>query len=319
MISLITGITGFVGSHMTELLLAKKHGVFGISRGLTNNAQSENLKRKITFLSTDILNKKRLEGIIKKVKPDYIFHFAAQSSNLDSFEKPKFTFETNVLGTLNLLDAVHAMPTKPTIIVTGSSEEYGHINQTEIPISEDNQLRPQNPYAVSKIAGSYLSYQYALTYGINVIRVRSFNQEGPGRQARYVISNFAKQIVEIEKGKKKPVIFVGNLDTQRDFLDVRDAVSAYLLLAQKGGRGEVYNVCSMKPRKINDILKILLSLSFAKDVQIFKDKKRMRPSEIPVFYGDNTKVKKATGWKPKIIFEKTLKDTLNYWRETITD
>lgn len=315
--SMITGLTGFVGSHMADLLVANKHRLYGITRGNQSNENVVHLKRKITLFKVDILNKKDIGAIIKKVKPDYIFHFAAQSSNLDSFEKPEFTFRTNLIGTLNLLDAVISAKIKPTVVIAGSSEEYGLVEKDELPIGEDNPLRPQNPYAVTKIAASYLSYQYAKTYGLKIIRVRSFNQEGPRRQERYVISNFAKQIAEIEKSKREPVIYVGNLDSERDFLDVRDSVRAYWMLAQKGEGGEVYNVCSMKPRKISDVLISLLSLSSAKNIKIRKDKKRMRPSELPVFYGDNTKIRNKTGWKSKIAFEETLKDTLNYWREKI--
>jgi len=315
--SIITGVTGFVGSHLTDLLLAKGHKLNGIARGSGGDENITHLKRRVTLFNVDILNKKRVIETVKKVKPDYIFHFAAQSSNLDSIQRPEFTFKTNVIGTLNLLDGVVAAKIKPSIVFAGSSEEYGLVEKDELPISENNPLRPRNPYAVSKIAASYLCYQYAKTYGLKIIRVRSFNQEGPRRQERYALSNFAKQIAEIERGMKEPVISVGNLDAERDFLDVRDAVSAYWMVAQRGEGGDVYNVCSMKPRKIKDVLDILLSLSLTKGIKIRIDRKRMRPSDLPVFYGNNTKIMIKTGWSPKIVFEQTLDDTLNYWREKI--
>ena len=302
---------------MAELLLAKNQEVFGVSRSVKIDEITRNLKGKVSLFSADILDKERLGEIIEKVKPHYIFHFAAQSSNLDSFQNPEFIFKTNVIGTLNLLEAVISAKIKPTIVIAGSSEEYGHVGKSELPVGEDNPLRPQNPYAVSKIAASYLCYQYAKTYGLKIIRVRSFNQEGPRRQERYVISNFAKQIAEIEKGIREPVISVGNLNAKRDFVDVRDAVRAYLLIAIKGDRGEVYNVCSKKPRKIKEALSSLLALSLFDDIEIRKDKGRMRPSEMPIFYGNNTKIRKKTGWKPKIKFEKTLRGTLDYWRGKI--
>jgi GDP-4-dehydro-6-deoxy-D-mannose reductase len=316
-VSLITGATGFVGSHMADLLVGKNHQVYGMSRGEYSQENISHLQGKISLLRIDIMDKDKLLETIIKVRPDYIFHFAAQSSNLDSFGNPRLTFEINVLGTLNLLEAIVAAQLQPAMVIAGSSEEYGKVEQGELPISETNPLRPQNPYAVSKIAASYLAYQYAQKYDLKIVRTRSFNQEGPRRQERYVISSFAKQIVEIELGHKPPVIQVGNLDAERDFLDVRDAVVACWLLAKKGKSAEVYNVCSGKPRKIKEILDALLLLSVAKDIEVATDASRMRASDVPVFYGDNKKIGDDTGWKPVINFEETLRDTLNYWREIL--
>ena len=306
-----------MGSHMADLLVSKGQIVIGLSRGGYGNDNIKHLKGKIKLQKSDITNNKDLFDIVKRTKPDYIFHFAAQSSNLDSFEEPKQTFEMNLLGTLNLLEAVVRNKLDSSIIIAGSSEEYGKVEKSELPISEENPLRPQNPYAVSKIAASYLSYQYAKTYNLRLIRTRSFNQEGPRRQERYVISSFAKQIVEIENGLKVPVIEVGNLEAERDFLDVRDAVRAYWMLSMKGEVGEVYNICSMKPRRVKDILDALLVLSLKNNIRVNIDPKRMRPSEVPLFYGNNGKARSLTGWIPKISFKKTLMDTLNYWRETL--
>jgi GDP-4-dehydro-6-deoxy-D-mannose reductase len=316
-ISLITGATGFVGSHLTDLLITKNHKLYGISRGSYGNEYVKHIGKKITLIPIDILDKKLLLKTIREVKPDYIFHFAAQSSNIDSFEKPNLTFEINLLGTLNLLEAVVIAKLKPSIVIAGSSEEYGLVKPQELPIKENNPLRPQNPYAVSKVAVGYLSYQYSKSHDLRIMTTRSFNQEGPRRQERYVISNFAKQIVEIENGLKDPVIHVGNLEVKRDFLDIRDAVKGYWSLARKGESGEVYNLCSMKPRSIRAILDALSTMSLIEDIKIHEDPKRMRPSEMPVHYGDNRKITKKTGWKPKIDFMITLKDTLEYWREKL--
>lgn len=315
--SLITGIIGFVGSHMADLLVEKGHKVYGISRDIKSDQNIAHLKGKIHVVQVDILDKKALEKLIAKVKPKYIFHFAAQSSNLDSFKKPQFTLKTNILGTTNLFEAVRQAKFDPAIVIAGSSEEYGLVKKDELPIKETNPLRPQNPYAVSKLAADYLGYQYFKSHGLKIVRIRPFNTEGPRRQDRYVTSNFAKQTALIEKGKQKPVILVGNLDARRDFTDVRDVVLGYYLAARKGTPGEVYNICSGKARKIEEVLKMLISLSKVKKIKVQKDPKRMRPSEIPVFVGDNSKFVKATGWRPKIDFNKTLADTLNYWRERV--
>lgn len=197
-----------------------------------------------------------------------------------------------------------------------SSEEYGLVKPNEIPVKETNPFRPLSPYAVSKVAMDMLGYQYFKSYGMRIVRTRAFNHTGPRRGEFFVSSNFAKQIAEIEKGKKEPILFVGNLETKRDFSDVRDVVRGYLLAVQKGEPGEVYNICSGKARGINQVLEMLLKLSKTR-VKVKKDPARMRPSDILVLQGDCSKFKKKTGWKPEISFEKTLKDLLEYWRERV--
>ncbi len=311
---LITGITGFVGSHLAEYCLAKPnvklYGTF-----LSGNFIE---KESMTFLKCDLTKKEQVKKMIAKIKPDVIFHLAGQSQVSLSFGAPEKTLINNLISDLNLFEAVKYANINPVIVIAGSSEEYGLTYQRELPIKEDNPLRPLSPYAVSKIAQEKLAYQYHKSYGLKIVLMRFFNTEGPRRPESFVASSFAKQIASIEKGKQKPVILVGNLEAKRDFTDVRDVAGAYWLAAQKCKFGEPYNVCSGKARSIKSVLELLVSMSSVKNIKIKQDLKRMRPSDIPVIIGDNTKFKKQTGWKPEIPFEKTMGDLLDYWRENIT-
>ncbi|MEK7129552.1 MAG: GDP-mannose 4,6-dehydratase, partial [Patescibacteria group bacterium] len=204
----------------------------------------------------------------------------------------------------------------PVIQIACSSEEYGLVHDNEIPIKETNPLRPLSPYAVSKVAMDYLGYQYHQSYKVRVVRTRGFNHTGPRRGETFVTSNFAKQIALIEKGKQDTVIRVGNLDAERDWTDVRDMVRGYLLAVEKCDSGEVYNICSGRGVKVADMLNLLLSFSKAK-VKIEEDPSRMRPSDVPILIGDNSKFVAKTGWHAEIPFEKTMEDLLNYWRERV--
>jgi len=317
--SLITGITGFVGSHLAELLLKKGHRVYGVSNDMAAVENILGIINKVSLSEADLRDKESLRGIIKKVEPDYIFHLAAQSFAPASIDNPEEMYNINFFGTLNLLDAVRKSKLDPVIQIACSSEEYGLVYPNEIPIKEINPLRPLNPYAVSKIGTDFLGYQYFKSYGLKTIRTRAFNHEGPRRGEEFVTSSFAKQIVEIEKGLREPVIFVGNLSPRRDFTDVRDVVKAYYLAVKKGEYGEVYNICSGKTWSIKEVLDYLLSLSKVKPIKIKKDKRRVRVFDIPVLVGDNSKFVKKTDWKPEIDFEKTLSDVLEYWRGRLKD
>jgi GDP-4-dehydro-6-deoxy-D-mannose reductase len=205
----------------------------------------------------------------------------------------------------------------PAIQIAGSSEEYGLVYPDEVPIRETNPLRPLSPYGVSKVAADRLGFQYHRSYGMRIVITRSFNHTGPRRGEVFVTSNFAKQIVEIEKGKREPIIRVGNLEAQRDFSDVRDVVRAYWLSLEKGDPGDCYNICSGTPRVIKDILDLHLKNSEVKDIKIEEDPSRMRPSDVQILHGDCSKLKKRTGWKQEIPFEKTMSDLRDYWRERI--
>jgi len=314
--ALITGIAGFAGSHLAELLLSNDFEVYGTCRPRSKTENIDPIKNKLRLEDADLLDSHSLYTIISKIKPDYIFHLAAQSFVPTSWVSPSVTLEVNIVGSANLFEAVRQAKIDSLIQIACSSEEYGLVYPNELPIKEENPLRPQSPYAVSKVAMDYLGYQYFCSYGMRIVRTRGFNHTGPRRGETFVTSNFAKQIATIEKGKQEPVIYVGNLEAERDWTDVRDMVKGYLLAAEKGRPGEVYNICSEKAVKIKDMLDILLRFSKVK-VKVEKDVNRMRPSDVPLLVGDCSKFKKLTGWHPQIPFEKTMEDLLNYWRERV--
>ncbi|MFH1369624.1 MAG: GDP-mannose 4,6-dehydratase [Elusimicrobiota bacterium] len=315
--ALITGITGFVGSHLAEYLLSKKDiEVWGFDRWRSNKENIRDIEDKVKIIECDMRDATSVESAIRKVKPDKIFHLAAQSFVPTSWHAPAETLTTNIIGELNIFEAVREVGINPWIQLAGSSEEYGMVYPEETPIKETNPLRPLSPYGVSKVGQDLLGYQYAQSYKMKIIRTRGFNHTGPRRGEVFVESNFAKQIAKIEKNKQEPVIYVGNLDARRDYTDVRDMVKAYWLSTEKCEPGEVYNICSGKDFAIKKVLEILLSYSKVK-VEVKQDPDRMRPSDVEILLGDNTKFCKATGWKPEIPFEKTMEDLLNYWRAKV--
>src|SRR3990167_7958333 len=313
---LITGIAGFAGSHLAELLLSKGFEVHGMRRPRTKMDHIESIANRLHLEDADLLDSHSLYATISRIKPDFIFHLAAQSFVPTSWVSPSVTLEVNIVGSANLFEAVLQARIDPVIQIACSSEEYGLVNEDELPIKETNPLRPLSPYAVSKVAMDYLGYQYHQSYKVRIVRTRGFNHTGPRRGETFAESNFAKQIALIEKSKQEPVIRVGNLDAKRDYTDVRDMVCAYLLSVEKCDPGDVYNIAVGRAIRIMDLLSLLLSFSKVK-VTLKEDSSRMRPSDVPVLIGDNTKFVKKTGWKPEIPFEKTMEDLLNYWRERV--
>jgi len=314
--ALITGITGFVGSYMAEYLLKEGLEVYGACRWRSRRENLCNVNDSVKLIEGDLLDAHSLESLMVAVRPELIFHLAAQSYVPTSWTSPAITLETNIVGSANLFESVRRTQIDPVIQIACSSEEYGLVDPKETPIKETNPLRPLSPYGVSKVAMDYLGYQYNQSYGMKIVRTRGFNHTGPRRGDVFAESNFAKQIALIEKGEQEPIIQVGNLEAQRDYTDVRDMVRGYYLAAIKGQPGEVYNICSGKAWKIQKVLDYLISLSKVK-VQIHKDPNRMRPSDVQVLLGDNTKFTSTTGWKPMIPFEQTLEDLLNYWRQMV--
>jgi len=314
--ALITGVTGFVGSHLADLLLSKGYEVYGTYRWRSPLENVEHIKDRIKLIDTDIRDAHNVEKTIKTVAPDEIYHLAAQSFVPSSWEAPQETLTTNIIGTVNILEGIRAANKEIKLQVAGSSEEYGLVKPDEVPITESNPLRPLSPYGVSKIAADKLACQYHYSYGLKTVVTRAFNHSGPRRGEVFVDSNFAKQIVMIEKKKAKPIMHVGNLTAKRDFTDVRDVVVAYNLALQKCDFGEAYNICSEKTRTMQDVLDMLLELTDVK-IEIKQDQSRMRPSDVQILLGDSSKFRKKTGWKPTIPYEKTLEDTLNFWRERV--
>lgn len=314
--ALITGVTGFVGSHMAELLLSEGFRVHGLCRWRSRTENIDHFKSKIHLIEGDLLDAHSLQQLMMDVRPTHIFHLAAQSYVPASWTSPAVTLEINIVGPCNLFEAVRAAQLDPVIQIACSSEEYGLVKLNEVPIKETNPLRPLSPYGVSKLAMDYLGYQYFKSYNIRIVRTRGFNHTGPRRGEVFAESSFAKQIAEIEKGIRGSVLYVGNLEAERDYTDVRDMVRGYFLAAEKGEPGEVYNICSGKAVKIQKVLQTLLSFSKVK-VEVRQDPTRMRPSDVPILLGDSSKFRKQTGWKNTIPFEQTMKDLLDYWRKKI--
>lgn len=312
----ITGIAGFVGSHLAELLLSQEYEVYGLLRPRSNTDHIKGIINKLHLEDADLMDTHSLYATVSRIKPDYIFHLAAQSFVPTSWASPSVTLEVNVVGSANLFEAVRMSGIDPVIQIACSSEEYGFVEPSEVPIKETNPLRPLSPYAVSKLAMDYLGYQYFQSYKVRIVRTRGFNHTGPRRGDTFAESNFAKQVALIEKGKQEPVVRVGNLEASRDYTDVRDMVKGYLLSVEKCDPGDVYNICSGNSIVIGDMLQMLVSQS-GKNIKIQQDPSRMRPSDVPVLLGDGTKFAAKTGWKPEIPFERTMEDLLNYWRERV--
>jgi GDP-4-dehydro-6-deoxy-D-mannose reductase len=316
---LITGITGFAGSHLADYILEFHPDVeiFGIARWRSRMDNILHIQNKISLIEADLKEMISLKKCLEEAKPDRIFHLAAQSFVPTSWKCPAETFAINSIGQINLFEAVLSLGLDPRIQIAGSSEEYGHVFPDEVPMKESNPLRPLSPYAVSKVGQDLLGWQYFRSYGMKIVRTRGFNHTGPRRGEVFICSNFAKQIAEIEKGLKEPVLYVGNLEAKRDFTDVRDTVRAYWLSLEKGEPGEVYNIGTGKALTMQEILDMLLSLSEVK-VEVKVDKQRLRPSDVPLLLSNSAKFKSLTGWEPRIPFRQTLSDLLDYWRERVS-
>lgn len=317
---LITGITGFVGSHLAEYILRehKNTQVYGLARWRSPKDNILGIINQVNLCYGDLEDYSSLEKILSTVKPDVIFHLAAQSYVDFSFISPISTLNTNVIGTANLLESIKSLKLQvgydPIIHICSSSEVYGQVKENEIPIKETNPLRPASPYAVSKVGEDMLALQYFLSWKIKTIRTRMFTHEGPRRGEVFAPSNFAKQIAAIEAGKQKKVVMAGNLNSVRTFMDVRDAVKAYWLLVNKCTPGEVYNIGGVETMTVGDMLAELISFSKKKNIEIKIDSKRLRPSDVTLQIPSVDKFVQQTGWKPKIRFDETLKDMIDYWR-----
>ncbi len=314
---LITGITGFAGSHLAEYCLGRGDvEVFGTARWRSRMDNVQHILDDISLLDCDLKDYIAVRQCLAEVRPDYIFHLAAQSFVPTSWKAPVETMTTNVVGQINIFEAMRELKLDSRVQLACSSEEYGMVHEYEIPIRESNPLRPLSPYGVSKVAQDLLGYQYNQSYGLFIVRTRGFNHTGPRRGDVFVSSNFSKQIACIEKGIQEPVLKVGNLEARRDFTDVRDMVRGYWLALEKGEPGEVYNLGSGRDVTIQKMLEILLGFSSI-DIEVRQDPSRMRPSDVLVLRADNTKFRTLTGWSPEIPLEKTLEDLLNYWRDRV--
>lgn len=314
---LITGITGFAGSHLAEYALAQPGvEVYGTVRTRSRLDNIVHLTDRVHLVDCDLRDPFAVRRMIAEVKPDRVFHLAAQSFVPASWVAPEETFTTNVLSQINLLEAVRHECPGARIHVAGSSEEYGLVYPEETPIHEDNPLRPLSPYGVSKVAQDLLGWQYHASYGLQIVRTRAFNHTGPRRGEAFATSSFCRQVAEIECGLAPPVLRCGNLDARRDLTDVRDTVRAYWLVLEAGEPGQVYNVASGRCVSMREVLDMILGHARC-PVRVEVDPARLRPSDVPLLVGDASRLRERTGWGPTIPLERTLTDLLDYWREKV--
>jgi GDP-4-dehydro-6-deoxy-D-mannose reductase len=313
-IALVTGIAGFCGSYLAEWLLEQRRQVVGIDVEGAPVANLEPFLGHIELRRADIRDLDQVRRVLADVRPDRIYHLAALT-------KPgadggyQALYEVNLYGTINLLEAVCAEGLDCSLLIAGSSAQYGLVPPEENPVRETQPFRPVTHYAVSKAAQDLVGYHYWATTGMRVIRTRAFNIIGPRQGLDLVGSAFARQVAEIEEGVRVPFIEAGNLEPQRDFVDVRDAVRAYQLALERGDPGETYNVCSGQAYSVRSLLDSLLALSTARKIEIRQDPARMQAADVPVQVGDHGKLQRQTGWRPEIPFEQSVRDLLDYWRE----
>lgn len=310
---LITGAEGFAGRHLARHLHAEGAEVHGTH---IVDCELEELDGLATVHRCDITGQGQIRDVLREVQPEEIYHLAAQSSASLSFREPQLTFRINVLGTLNLLEAVREAGLRCRCLVVGSCEVYGAVRDKLQPIKEESPHAPVSPYGISKATQEMLARHYWAVYNLPIISVRPFPHIGPGQSPIFALPNFAQQAAEIELGKREPVIRVGNLSVRRDFLDVRDVVEAYVMALRKGEPGSVYNVCSGKARSMQDMLQMLLSFSTV-EVRVEPDPERLRPADIPVLWGDPGRLQCLTGWAPRRELRQTLGDLLDSYRARV--
>lgn len=333
--ALITGVTGMVGSHLADFLLSNTDWeVYGVCRwrspldNVEHLLERANQKDRLFFEYADLNDEMSLINTIRTIRPDYVFHLAAQSYPLTSFTAPIDTLNTNILGTCRLLEAIHLQMTEdesyhPVIHVCASSEVFGKIPKDKKPetgIHEECPFHPASPYAISKVGTDLLGRYYAEAYGMTVMTTRMFTHTGPRRGDVFHESTFAKQIAMIEKGLIPPVVKVGNLQSLRTYADVRDAVRAYYMLVTVNPEaGAYYNIGGTHTCEVGDTLHTLISYSTMKDeIKVETDLERLRPIDADLQVPDCRKFKAHTGWEPEISFETTMHDLLNYWRERLS-
>jgi len=312
----ITGIAGFAGSHLADLLLSEGIEVWGTVHSPERASNIEHCRDRLNLSVCDIADKAALSGALSEAKPDWVFHLAALSFLPTADKKPQEAVSSNILGSLNLLDCVRQCCPEATVVMISSSAVYGRVPPGELPIKEDARLKPESMYAITKVTQEHITELYHRRFNLRTINLRPFNHLGPRQSDLFVASSFARQIAEIEKGKREGVIHVGDLSAERDFTDVRDVVRAYRLAAEKCEVGETYNICSGKTISIRRVLDTLLELAKI-EVRVETEPSRLRSSDLSVLSGDFSKFQAATGWRPEIPIERSLADLLDYWRERV--
>jgi GDP-4-dehydro-6-deoxy-D-mannose reductase len=312
---LITGITGMAGSHLAEYLIGRQDcEVHGTLRWRSNKEHITDLEKDAVLHECELRDPYAVTRLLRDIRPDRIYHLASQSNVAASWLSPRETLVNNITAQLNILESLNLLDLLGTKVhVAGSSEEYGQVQPDELPVKEANPLRPISPYGVSKVTQDTMAFQYYKNFGLHIVRTRAFNHEGPRRSESFATSSFARQIVEIERRRKDPVIFVGNLKAKRDFTDIRDVVKAYHLALEHCEPGSVYNIGSGIAHSLRHVLDLLLTMSRVV-IQVKEDPARMRPSDVPELVADTTAFRSRTGWRPEISLEQSLFDLLEYWR-----
>lgn len=314
--AIVTGAGGFIGSHCVDMLLAKGWKVYAtcrpkqITRNLDHLINSKNPN--IIIRDMDVRFADWVESIIQESKPDAIFHFAAQSLVKPSWEDPSYTISTNMIGTINIFEAIKKLQFKTKIIVAASSAAYGTSTPEELPLKETNPIRAVHPYGISKFGAELLARQYFINFNIDTVSLRLFNQTGP-RKVNDACSDFALKLARIEAGKAEPIIRVGNIDTSRDITSIKDTMQGIWLAYEKGKPGETYNLCSGKPTKIREVLNYLLSLCSKKIQVIDQSPEMVRITDEPIILGDNSKITRELGYKTSQDIKITLKEMFDDW------
>lgn len=314
---LITGITGFVGSHLADLLLEREPEavIYGFRRV---NARFRNVRHmldRINWIEGDLIDPSSVENAVKTSTPHEIYHLGALSWVTPSWNMPAAYMQVNAIGTIYLLESVLKHGIKPRILVSCTPEEFGDVAPENLPITEYSEVSPVNHYAASKVAQDAVCQSYYASYGLNILRTRAFNHEGPRRDVSGALASFAYQIARIERGLQEPIVKVGNLEAKRNFTHVRDMVRAYWLAMQKCVPGQLYLIGSDNISTVKECLERLISLSTVTGIKYEVSSARVRPTELRYLIGDCSKFRNLTGWKPEISLEDTLKDILNYWRD----
>lgn len=307
---LVTGGTGFVGGHLLPLLRQQQHELYVLVHHSGQAMREGDYK----ICAVDLLDARYLNQCVAEIRPEAVIHLAAVSNVMQSWKDPDRTVEVNIRGTLNLLEAVHIGAPAARFLYVGSSDAYGLTAKRGVSLTEEMACRPQNPYAISKFAAEQLVWQLGKSYGMQVLCTRSFNHFGPGQAQGFVIADFASQIANIECGWQAPVLHVGNLEAQRDFTYVDDIVRAYAMLIEQDVASGIYNICSGQAHSMQEMLDILCGLSHVR-IRIAQDSERMRPSEVPIFVGNAAKLRRATGWMPRMNLREGLRHVLDFWRK----